>query len=119
VSSNPVLGSEAKHIFDQAETGDDTVMISAITLLEAIYLAEKKKIPSERVEALIDRLENSVNYVVAPITFEVAVAIREVSREKVPDMPDRIIVATARSAHCKLITRDKGIRACSVVEPLW
>jgi PIN domain. len=60
-----------------------------------------------------------MNYIVAPITFEVAVTIREVSREKVPDMPDRIIVATARSAHCKLITKDKRIRACSVVETFW
>gem|GEM_PF-3287852 len=81
--------------------------------------AGKKKIPPERVETLIDKLENSMNYIVAPITFEVAVTIREVSREKVPDMPDRIIVATARSAHCKLITKDKRIRACSVVETFW
>lgn len=119
ISNNSVLSSEAKHIFDQAEEGNVTVMVSAITLIEVIYLAEKKKIPSERVKALIDKLESSSNYVVAPVTFEVAIAIRKVSREEVPDMPDRIIVATAKSAHCELITRDKSIRECGVVETIW
>jgi PIN domain nuclease of toxin-antitoxin system len=119
ISNSPLLSSEAKHIFDQAEEGNAAVMVSAITLIEVIYLAEKKKIPSERMKALIDKIENSTNYLVAPVTFEVAIAIRDVSREKVPDMPDRIIVATARSAHCKLITKDKSIRICGAIETIW
>jgi PIN domain nuclease of toxin-antitoxin system len=119
ISNDPALGSEARNIFNQTEEGNATVMVSAITLVEIIYLAEKKKIPSETLAVLFDRLDSSVNFVVVPIDFEIAMAIRDISRTEVPDMPDRIIAATAKNEQCKLITRDKSIRASGVVETIW
>lgn len=119
LSDNPVLGLMARKVFDEAETGNATILISAITLIETIYLAEKKKIPSEILQSLLDKIGNSVNYVVIPITLEIAISIQKIKRENVPDMPDRIISATAKNVNCKLITKDEKIRKCNVVETIW
>ena len=41
----PSLGKQAKKIIDAAEAGEHTLFVSAISLMEILYLAEKKRIP--------------------------------------------------------------------------
>lgn len=119
ISNSPSLSPAAKDIFDQAEQGNAIIIISPITVIEAIYLAEKKKISEEKLQSFLVKLTESMNYTVAPLTLDIAITIKDVSREKVPDMPDRIIVATAKRSHCKLITRDKRIREFCGDEAIW
>ena len=45
-------------------------------------------------------------------------AVAEISRAAVPDMPDRIIAATARRHGLPLVSRDRKIRACGI-ETIW
>ena len=63
---------------------------------------------------------NNPNHVLdeAPFTVEVAQAMRQVSRTEVPDMPDRIVSATAVFLGVPPITRDERIRA-SNVQTIW
>jgi PIN domain nuclease of toxin-antitoxin system len=56
--------------------------------------------------------------VIFPLTSEVAKTISDVPRMDVPDMPDRIIAATALHLDLPLISRDRKIRL-SAVETLW
>jgi predicted nucleic acid-binding protein len=56
--------------------------------------------------------------VIYPVSDDVARALRQISREVVPDMPDRIIAATALYFHLPLITRDARIRAASI-QTIW
>src|SRR3989338_7145965 len=90
MSNSPALGFNARQAFDKAEEGDAVILISAISLVEIIYLAEKKKISTEKLQTLVNKIKSSVNYVIVPVTFEVAVTIQKIEREKIPDMPDRI-----------------------------
>jgi PIN domain nuclease of toxin-antitoxin system len=48
----------------------------------------------------------------------VADAIEFVSRDEVPDFPDRIVAATAAALRVPLISRDGKIRA-SEVQTIW
>jgi predicted nucleic acid-binding protein len=48
-----------------------------------------------------------------PIDRAVVDALGQVHREEVPDMPDRIIAATALSLGVNLLRRDRKIRASS------
>ena len=54
----------------------------------------------------------------APLTAEVVEALRRVSRPEVPDMPDRIIAATAVYFGVPVISRDGRILASSV-KTIW
>jgi predicted nucleic acid-binding protein len=46
-------------------------------------------------------------------------ALRQVEREAVPDMPDRIIAATALSLGLPLLTRDRALAAVEELEVIW
>jgi predicted nucleic acid-binding protein len=45
-------------------------------------------------------------------------ALKTVSRQAVPDMPDRIMAATALHKGLPLITRDSNLRSCGI-ETIW
>ena len=54
----------------------------------------------------------------APFTRDVVKAMQQVSREDIPDMPDRIVAATAVYLGVPVISRDGKIRA-SNVQTIW
>jgi predicted nucleic acid-binding protein len=58
------------------------------------------------------------NLTAAPLDLDVAKRVEQVGRDQVPDMPDRIIAATAVHLGLPLITRDGKIRA-SAVNTVW
>ena len=50
--------------------------------------------------------------------MDISTSLRQIPRAAVPDMPDRIIAATALALELPLVTRDGKIRA-SNVETIW
>lgn len=97
----------------------DQIALSVISLAEMIYLIDKGRIDStalDRVLAALDR-PNPV-FVEIPVDRAVARAMRYVNRAQVPDLPDRVIVATAVQLGVPLISRDSKIRA-SGVTTIW
>jgi predicted nucleic acid-binding protein len=55
---------------------------------------------------------------VASLDVGVADALVNVSREAVPDMPDRIIAATALHLRLPLVTRDRRLQSAGI-ETIW
>lgn len=113
------LGPAASDAFDQCDAGEIRIYIPSISLVEIIYLQEKGKIPVD----LKDRLETELNegtsgLVVAPLDAAVATSVAKVSRASVPDLPDRVIAATALRLGLALITRDHKI-TLSGLPTLW
>lgn len=87
-------------------------------LVEATYLVEKARVP-EIVLSLIERA-TFPGSALEPVdlTIAIAVAMRQISRATVADMPDRVIAATALTMRLPLVTRDGKIRA-SNIETIW
>ena len=56
--------------------------------------------------------------VLAPLDLGVARAMQGIPRDIVPDMPDRIIAATAQYLNLPLVTRDAALRATSLTT-IW
>jgi hypothetical protein len=54
----------------------------------------------------------------APFTSEVVETMRQVSRLDIPDMPDRIVAATALYFNAPVISRDSRIRLSSL-QTIW
>ena len=113
------LSSNAQRAMDDAVAVGDPVYVSSISLVEVVYLVEKGKLPA----VVLDRLTSALSqpdsgFVIAPLNFSVALAIRQISRETVPDMPDRIIAATALDLGLRLVTRDAKILKAGI-ETVW
>jgi len=54
----------------------------------------------------------------ASFDLQVADAVYRISRQAVPDLPDRVIAGTALALRLPLISRDRKIQA-SGIETMW
>jgi len=113
------LSRVAKEFMDDAAKSGEQIGISAISLTEIVYLVEKEKINPETLERLLQSIEaGNAALVEVPVTGKIASRTREVSRDMVPDMPDRIIAATALELSVPIISRDGKIKA-SGLKTIW
>ncbi len=111
----PQLSANAKSFIEAAAASRNRIAISSIALAEIVYLIEKRRLPAAAFDDLRAALINPEHvFVEASFTIEIVEAMRTVSREEVPDMPDRMISATAVRSGVPLIGRDGRIRASSV-----
>jgi PIN domain nuclease of toxin-antitoxin system len=113
------LSSTAQRAMDEAVAAGDPIYIPSISLVEVVYLVEKGKLPA----VVLDRLTNALSepdsgFVIAPLNLSVALNILHISRDTVPDMPDRIIAATALDLGIRLVTRDSEISKTGI-ETIW
>jgi PIN domain nuclease of toxin-antitoxin system len=119
LSASPRISRIAFERMEATLARGDSLFVPSICLVEILYLVEKSRIPYaawERLSDYLDRLDSGMK--VAALDRAVAAAISRIPREQVPDMPDRIIAATALHLNLPLVTRDRKIRT-SEVESVW
>ncbi len=119
VTGDPRLSSSAREAIRTLIRSGGTLGFSTVSLIEMIYLTEKDRLPAgtlPQITALASRQPDSVQ--ILPVSQDIALTVERVPRGKVPDMPDRIIAATALHLGIPLIGRDRKIRL-SVVETIW
>ena len=113
------LSQDALRFIRHAVDRGRPTYISAISIVETIYLIERGRIPFEAIQRLEAALKDPASgLLVAPVDEEVAQAIHKVPRDLVPEMPDRIIAATALRLDLPLITRDGRI-ASAGIKTIW
>ena len=96
LQDSPRLGAAARAAFEACDRGEISVYVPTICLVEIVYLEEKGRIPSNlkaRLDAII--LAGTSGLIFASLTTQVVDELALVPRADVPDMPDRIIAATA------------------------
>lgn len=113
------LSAKARRFFDETAKQGGQIGFSAISLIEIVYLVERRRINPDTLELLLEVLgsENSV-LVELPVDRTVASALKDVSWDSVPEMPDRIIAATALRLDVPVISRDRKIQS-SVLKTIW
>jgi PIN domain nuclease of toxin-antitoxin system len=118
--SDPRLGANASAFIDQTAAKGDHIGISAITLAEMVYLIEKGKIPPHSLKNLHTAMAAS-DSVLRHIPFDqkIATKMAEVSREEIPELPDRIIATTAYVYGVPVLTRDTEIQNSKMVQSIW
>jgi len=114
------LSPAARQIFREADAGIHQILIPGIALIEMVYLVEKGRLNAALVDQVLASLDIvGGSYAVAPLDQDTARALRNIPRSVVPDMPDRIIAATAYQLGLPLITRDVAIHKAGVVSVIW
>lgn len=89
------------------------------TLAEMVYLVEKQKIPETALQDLLAAIANPEHVLQeVPVHSEIVRKMSSVARVDVPDLPDRILAATALFYAVPLISRDRCIQA-SEVKTIW
>src|SRR6266446_8206306 len=120
LSDSDQLSQTARVIIAFEEGNGGPIFVSAISLVEIIYLAERGRLPSTALQSLEDALANPTgSMVIAPLDAAVATAVQKISRATVPDMPDRIIAATAVHLNAELVTRDRRLRDALGNRSIW
>lgn len=120
LQNSPRLSTTALITLDSATQSGDPIYISSITIAEIVYLTEKGKIPQAALNQLITALSDSKSsFIVAAIDLEIAQTLVQVPKDIVPDMPDRIIAATALYLKLPLVTRDHKIQALTTIQTIW
>ncbi len=95
------------------------VFVSAISIVEAIYLIERGRVPFEALQRLESGLKDPVSgLLVTPVDEAVAQAVYRIPRDVVPDLPDRIIAATALHLGLPLVTRDRRLQDAGI-RTIW
>jgi PIN domain nuclease of toxin-antitoxin system len=113
------LSLVAGDFIDKAAMAGSQIVVSSISLAEIVYLTEKNRLPANAYSDLKAALEDPDHvFKEAPFTVEIVDAMTLVPRADVPDMPDRIVAATAVYFGVPVISRDGKIRA-SNVQTVW
>ncbi len=113
------LSRAAGLLLDQTTQGGDPILVPSISLVELIYLIEKGRVPASAYAILRSAIDDPNGpFRLAPLDENVADAVRAVDRQLVPDLPDRVIAATALVWKASLVSRDSKIRA-SQIQTVW
>lgn len=119
LARSPQLSPTARQTMVDAAAAGDPVYVASISLVEIRYLIDRGRLPETAFMSLDSALADpAVALELVPLDQQVARAVGSIPRRSVPDMPDRIIAATALVLGVPLITRDQKLRA-SVVPTIW
>jgi PIN domain nuclease of toxin-antitoxin system len=99
------LSPNALAALDEADATGSPIYVASVSVVEVVYLIEKGRLPEIVFERLIGELPG-------------ARALRHIPRAVVPEMPDRIIAATALYLGLPLVTRDLRIRSADITT-IW
>jgi PIN domain nuclease of toxin-antitoxin system len=106
-------------LIDGAAASGAPTYISAITLVEVTYLVEGGRIAADALDRFVAELSRETPaFRVVPLDSDIANALRRVSRNVVPDMPDRIIAPKALHLGLPLVTRDRRLQAAGI-QTIW
>jgi PIN domain nuclease of toxin-antitoxin system len=119
LANDPRLSAAAGAAMDEAGARGDAILVSASTLVELTYLVEKGRLSAIARQRLVNLLADSAGpFQLAPLDAEIAAAVERVDRHLIPDLPDRVIAATAIAWNSPLVSRDERIRA-SEISTVW
>lgn len=114
------LSATARAAMETAEINGQPIHVPAVVVVEMRYLVEKGVITeADYVRILLALRDPATAFTVKGLDRDLADAVAQIPRSTVPDMPDRIIAATALGLGLPLVTRDHKIRALTNITTIW
>ena len=116
---SPRITIAAFSAMEKATQDGHALVLPSISLVEVTYLSEKGRISHDALNQLLQGIaDQNSGWVLAPLDIGVVEAVRKLSRTDIPDMPDRIIAATAVHLQLPLVTCDAKLQA-SGIPTIW
>jgi len=117
--ASPRLSPAALAAMQSAAGSGGQVYVSSVSMVEIAYLIEKGRLAADMFDRILQVLQQPGSDL-AEITFTVAMAetLRRIPSSIVPDMPDRMIAATALYLNLPLVTADARLQVAPLVT-IW
>jgi PIN domain nuclease of toxin-antitoxin system len=109
------LGKKAKKIISQAEKDQHQLYVSIISLMEIMYLSEKKRIPLT-LDEIINDLNKKECYSIVEFDVEI---LKKAASFHFYELHDRLILATAMVLGMPIISSDEKFDSVEDVEVIW
>jgi PIN domain nuclease of toxin-antitoxin system len=117
--NDPRLSQTDKNLLERAAERGEQAAISSISLAEVVYLIEKGRIHKDTLNRLLSALDRDNPLLVeVPVDRYIVEAMSQIDRDTVPDLPDRVIAATALHLRVPLLSRDGKIKL-SQIRTVW
>ena len=115
LSRSSDLSVFARQAIRDVITSGRPVYVSSVTVVEVIYLVEKGRLSQQNLKDLKTTLHRSDSgFRVQPFDLAIAEELETILRDQIPDMPDRMIAATAKHLGLPLVTKDYKIQASNI-----
>ncbi len=111
-SDSGKIGKKAKKILNSSQ---NLFFISVISLMEILYLSEKRRININLRETLY-KIEQSSLYTIIDLTPDI---LKEAEGLNFPDLHDRLILSSAKWLGIPIISSDKQFRKLKTIEVVW
>jgi PIN domain nuclease of toxin-antitoxin system len=116
--AGPSFANRNVGVGDAIQAGN-TICASVMSIIEVRYLIEKGRLPVAYYEDMVLAAHDpNLAIEFLPVDEDVSLTVERIPRDVVPDLPDRIIAATALSHNLPLVTADHKIRA-SRISTIW
>lgn len=115
-SGSPRLSQTAKQIVDEAHDGIHEVIVSPLVLAELVMIAEKQRVPIDFSE-ILNTVTTISGFRLVGLSSQTAASTQNLS--PLPDIHDRLIVATALEYNVPLLTADQAITDSGLVSVVW
>ncbi len=114
------LSRFARSVFLRAYDGMDQIIVPSIVLVESVFLMQRHRVAFDAVaEVLALPDDATASVTVYPLTAAIARECAAFGSANIPEMPDRVIAATARHLDLPLLSADPVITASGLVAVAW
>lgn len=118
---SPKLGPRAREMMDLCHEGKGIVFFSVMSLFEIDYLVERGRVSSKLPGILLTEALKSPDSALRILDIDQAVyrSFLEIPSKSIPELPDRIIAATAMAHSLPIVTKDSIISRFDKLKTIW
>ena len=109
------IGHRAATLLEGIEQGRDSLLISIVSLMEVLYLSEKRRISID-LGSTLDRIRASECYAVVDLNTEI---LRAAETIEFRELHDRLILATAKWLDVPVLSSDQEFETVDGIEVIW
>ena len=115
-TNSPKLSSKVSDIFVRCENAESIIFIPSIVIAEALSIFDKKRVLFN-FRNLFRKIHEGENFVL--IALDYPILQKMIDLNDVPELHDKIIVATAKYLNLPLITKDQTLHKLHNVKTVW
>ncbi len=113
---SPKISAKASAIFEECENGENVIFVPSIVIAEALSIFDKKRV-SFNFRQLLKKIDGSDNFALVALDFPILQKMTTL--KNIPELHDKIIVATAKHLNLPIITKDEILNKLKNIKTIW